>query len=147
MSVCKPCNVLRDTRKDRDRRKHSQTQWKKRAEERRAGKNREKYILDDARKSDRKHGRENNLDVDFVRDLIKDGCSYCGRTDQTIIITLDRIDNSIGHLKSNVVPSCMDCNLVRGNIPYKAWLLIAPAMKEARKLGLLDGWSRRTRRR
>lgn len=146
MSICRPCNVLRDTRKDRNRQKHFQTQWKKRAEERRIGVNREKYILEDARKNDRKHGRENDLDADFVRGLIKDGCSYCERTDHTIM-TLDRIDNAIGHLKSNVVSSCMDCNLVRGNIPYKAWLLIASAMREARRLGLLDGWSRRTRRR
>jgi hypothetical protein len=30
--------------------------------------------------------------------------------------TLDRIDNSIGHIKDNVVISCLDCNLKRRNI-------------------------------
>jgi hypothetical protein len=147
MSVCKPCNVLRDTRKHRDKRKYSDNLWRKRSEERRNGILREKYIVEDARRSDRKLGRISDLDVAFVKTLISGACVYCGVPPSQAIMTLDRIDNSIGHLKNNVVASCMDCNLVRGNLPYKAWLLLANAMREARNLGLLHGWTRHTRRR
>ena len=40
-------------------------------------------------------------------------CIYCNRTN--VRIGCDRINNSIGHVMSNVVPSCGDCNRTRGN--------------------------------
>ena len=36
--------------------------------------------------------------------------------------TLDRIDNSIGHIKPNVVVSCLNCNLSRGVINHKKFV-------------------------
>lgn len=97
-----------------------------------------RYILADSRKQDRTRGMVNDLDLEFVRDAILSGCSYCG--DDQGKMTLDRTDNSVGHLKSNVVPACARCNWIRRDMPYKAWLCIAPAVREARLLGLLDGW-------
>ena len=35
-------------------------------------------ILEDARKSDRKAARSNDLDIEFVRTLIVEPCRYCG---------------------------------------------------------------------
>jgi hypothetical protein len=55
-------------------------------------------------------------------------------------MTLDRIDNTIGHVKTNVKPACIRCNLLRRNMPYAAWLMLVPAVKKARKFGLFDGW-------
>lgn len=106
---------------------------------RRASKeNRAKYILKDSRTSDKKYKRENDLDVEYIKLQLEFDCSYCGRSDQKM--TLDRIDNLLGHVKSNLIPCCIDCNYFRRDMPHEAWTLFVPAMKEARSKGLLDNW-------
>lgn len=55
-------------------------------------------------------------------------------------MTLDRIDNSLGHLQSNVLPSCERCNMVRRDMPFPAWLVVSKGMKEAYESGLFEGW-------
>lgn len=55
-----------------------------------------------------------DLDIDFVvNEIFSKPCSYCGATDK---IGCDRLDNSKGHQKENVVPSCYECNTIRKNI-------------------------------
>ncbi len=100
------------------------------------------YIVYDSRKSDKKFGRDNDITKEFVFNTIKNGCSYCGETN--IRMTLDRIDNNIGHLQSNVVSACIRCNLARRAMPYEAWLVVAKGMKEARELGLFGSWNGRS---
>lgn len=97
------------------------------------------YIVQDSRRYDKKHGMENNLTVEVVRDVISHGCHYCG--EKNLKITLDRKDNSLGHITENVVPCCIRCNLLRRNMPYEAWAFLVPAIKEARELGLFGNWS------
>lgn len=105
-------------------------------------------IYQDSRKSDKKYGRENDLNLETIASLIDaSSCSYCGFRDEKTIMTLDRVDSAIGHLKDNVVPSCYDCNLMRANMPYEPWVrFFAPAMKDARKSGLLGDWARVVRK-
>ena len=55
-------------------------------------------------------------------------------------MTADRIDNNLGHTKDNVVAACYRCNMIRGNMPYKAWLNIAPAIRDTVEKGLFDDW-------
>lgn len=77
--------------------------------------------------------------MSLVTYLLKEHtCFYCGAID--IKMTLDRIDNSIGHTRVNVNPSCVRCNGVRGNMPYAAWMAIVPAIKKAREDGLFGSW-------
>lgn len=97
-----------------------------------------RYIYEDSRKSDRKRSLENNLTRHFIATLIANPCAYCDDTDTWM--TLDRINNDIGHTMSNVVPACLRCNYTRGTMPYEAWLIIAPAMKAARLAGLFGDW-------
>lgn len=99
-------------------------------------------ICRDSRGSDKKAGRfGNDLDTDFVRDLISKGCTYCGEIE--IRMTLDRIDNSLAHTKLNVIPACMRCNYARGGMPYEAWLFLIPGMKAARESGAFGTWTGR----
>lgn len=105
-------------------------------------------ILWESRKKDKKKGLENDLDIEFISKEVKKGCIYC-EDRAPVRMTLDRIDNTLGHLKSNVVPACERCNRVRGDMPHKAWLIIAPAMKQAREEGLFgnwEGWLQKSRR-
>ena len=96
-------------------------------------------ILEDARKSDRRFGRENDLDIAFVTALIADPCRYCG--DEELRKTIDRIDNDFGHLRANVVFVCERCNYVRRNMPHAAWMIVAAAMREARIKSLFGTWT------
>lgn len=117
---------------------------KKYSEMRAALVNQERWILEDSRRDDRRRrGVENDLDIQFIRDAIKKGCSYCG--ERQLRMTLDRIDNGLPHTKANVVPACIRCNYTRKNMPYAAWLVIAPKMREARELGLFGTWTGRGR--
>ena len=96
-------------------------------------------ICVDARKADRRGGREHDLDRPFVSALISGPCEYCG--DQVLRRTVDRIDNSLGHLRTNVVCACERCNYVRRDMPYQAWLVLSQAMRDAREQGLFGEWT------
>src|SRR5665647_1084633 len=96
-------------------------------------------ILLDARRSDRRRKRTNDLDLEFVSQMIRKPCGYCGET--AIRKTLDRIDNSLGHVRSNVVVACERCNLVRRNMPFDAWVVVARSMRRARTLELFGDWT------
>lgn len=96
-------------------------------------------FLRDSKSSDKKKSRQNDLDINIVKDLLSKPCSYCGET--KLRITLDRIDNSIGHLKSNVVPACIRCNYTRRDMPYEAWLYLTESMRKAREAGAFDNWT------
>lgn len=98
-------------------------------------------ILKDTRSFDHTKKLENDLDVDFIKDIIKNGCEYCG--DKDSLIGLDRIDNTIGHLKNNVKPCCTRCNFLRRNMPFAAWLVITTVLPQIRKQGLFGDWTGR----
>jgi hypothetical protein len=96
-------------------------------------------IIEDCRASDRKKGLVGfDLDHEFVRSLIANGCRYCGLTN--LRMTLDRVDNELAHTRANVVPCCIRCNYIRGSMPYAAWVHIVPAIREAVALGLFGDW-------
>lgn len=141
MSPCKDCNVLRDSRKYSDRsERYKEMRRAKRTKQRARNQKRERWILEDTRNTDRKRERANDLNREYIKSLISKGCAYCGARSSKM--TLDRINNTKGHLKTNVIPACVNCNLTRGNMPYKAWLIVAKAMRRVRESGLLSGWVR-----
>ena len=121
--------------------------WKKHharlSHERRTRKNIEKFIYEDSRRSDKKKGFTNNLTKEFIKEQIAKGCSYCGETE--LRMTLDRIDNDLGHTKKNVVPACIRCNYARRSMPYEAWLCLKPGLRRARKQGLFGDWTGKCR--
>lgn len=98
-------------------------------------------MVKDARNWDHKRGftKDPAFTVEFVTQMIAQGCIYCGETQ--IRISLDRIDNSKGHTIDNVVPACIRCNLLRRDMPYAPWLFVAHGMREAREKGLFEDWT------
>jgi 5-methylcytosine-specific restriction endonuclease McrA len=99
---------------------------------------RARNIFYDMRAVDKRKGLNNDLTVDFIETILQNACSYCG--EQEAQLTLDRIDNMCGHTQANVVIACQRCNTTRTNMPYSAWLLVAPGMRAAREAGLFDLW-------
>ena len=54
-----------------------------------------------------------DIDIDWmIENIINKPCYYCGDIHK---IGCDRIDNSKGHTKDNVVPCCFECNCARNN--------------------------------
>lgn len=100
------------------------------------------WVKNNAKWADKRKGRENDLDIAFVKEMISNPCRYCGRNAK--FMTLDRIDNSIGHVRSNVVPCCRRCNLVRNSMPIEAWVVVAEGMKKATEMGLFGDWEGQT---
>lgn len=127
------CNSCRYKESDKDKAKK---RWKKSYFKMRA--DRVRSILNDCKDSDRTYGRNNDLCLSFVQQVIKNSCHYCG--DLKRKKTLDRIDNSIGHLQSNVVVACIRCNYIRRDMPYEAFLVISKTIIEVDKLGLFKDW-------
>ena len=51
------------------------------------------------------------LTLDEFSKIISEPCYYCGENGYGI----DRLDNSIGYLKINIVPCCSMCNYMKNN--------------------------------
>jgi hypothetical protein len=83
---------------------------------------------------DKKKGQICDIDIDWLRKFVESGCSYCGDDNR---VGIDRIDNSRGHTKDNVVPACYDCNCARGNnFTSEEMLIIGKAIKEIKQCRL-----------
>jgi len=54
-----------------------------------------------------------DLTTDELADIISKPCIYCGTIDQPR--GLDRIDNALPHIKTNVASCCAPCNYARGD--------------------------------
>lgn len=70
-------------------------------------------LCSSAKIKDRKKGLENNIDMYwFMENISNKPCIYC---EDTVNTGMDRVDNSKGHTKDNVVPCCMVCNTARNS--------------------------------
>lgn len=84
----------------------------------RSGANRRSYVFE--------------LTVDDVKDLSKQNCVYCGaepmqkiqyKSDIYLYNGIDRVDNSVGYVKSNCVPCCGTCNRAKGSKTHAEFML------------------------
>lgn len=81
---------------------------------------------------DKKRNLHNDITLEFFREKIKEGCIYCGDKNR---VGFDRIDNNLGHIKSNVVPCCYVCNCARNdNFSFEEMKLIGLAIKEIKAM-------------
>jgi len=99
---------------------------------------RARFSLTDSQSYDTIRSLDNDLNLTFVTKLLSNGCFYCGSTHR---VGLDRKDNSLGHIQSNVVPACIRCNFIRRGMPYEAWILLVPTIRIIYDRNLLGEWS------
>ena len=99
---------------------------------------RPKYLFRSYKKFDKRFNLAYDMTEEFIRDAIAKPCHWCGAND--ISMGLDRLDNKIGHIKSNVVQCCVRCNTVRRNMPLEAWTVLAIGMRQATAAGLFGAW-------
>lgn len=51
-------------------------------------------------------------------------CYYCGKFFEASGASLDRVDNTMGYIITNVVPCCFKCNRMKSNLPFDMFLKI-----------------------
>lgn len=70
------------------------------------------------------------LDEDEFRELVKADCFYCGavpilrwvNSNEILCNGIDRVDNTKGYVKGNVVTACGDCNKMKGSFDKEAFI-------------------------
>lgn len=90
--------------------------------------NRASWVLKDCNRTDSRKGLFNDLEITYIEMMLSYPCAYCGRGWEEARMTLDRIDNSQGHLQSNVQTACEPCNLNRGDCDYQEWMSFVQQM-------------------
>ena len=68
-------------------------------------------IQDNAKK------RDTNLTVKYIQKLVRDGGNKCYNRETDLDVTnftLDRLDNSHGHIEGNLRLACCPCNVAQG---------------------------------
>ena len=83
------------------------------------------------------HDRKKGLDICdidinwMITNILSQRCVYCG---DHYRIGCDRIDNNRGHIKSNVVPCCVECNAIRNNFfSYEEMKILGKTIREIKK--------------
>lgn len=87
-----------------------------------------KNVISNIRNSIKGRGRESQLDYDEIKNLLTANCFYCGispSTKERLVLRngIDRINNDLGYVTSNVVPCCKKCNLMKGVLGIEEFLL------------------------
>lgn len=74
-----------------------------------------------------------DMDINWaINNIISKPCVYCG---DTYRIGADRIDNTKGHTKDNVVPCCYECNCARNsNFSFEEMKIIGKAISNVKSL-------------
>lgn len=141
-TFCRDCKNDRARGKIRNRNLSSQAIEKARlrkVERRLDADKRAAIVLEDCKYSDRKKGRVFDLSLETVSEMLDKPCFYCEDSGAECM-TLDRVDNSLGHVEGNVVQACYRCNFTRGSMPFQAWLHLREGMKSARLAGAFQDW-------
>ena len=88
--------------------------------------NKHKSLMSSYRKFDFNKNLENDLTPEYIKTELGKACTYCGHPSTG----LDRIKNSLGHLQSNCVPCCWECNTAKmNNFSYEEMFVIGQAIK------------------
>ena len=92
------------------------------------------------RLSAKKRNLEFLLSEEELRKLIVKQCTYCGDVPSTDMklsahpefryTGIDRVDNDLGYITTNVVPCCTICNRAKLNMKHQDWLAWLARVKE-----------------
>jgi hypothetical protein len=103
--------------------------------------NRDCQVVKGSRGHDKAAGRnvdcDNYIDRDWVKNIFEKQCYYCAVEQATGV---DRIDSAISHTKDNCVPCCHLCNHLKRDMPYEAWMILVPAVRQAMIAGAFGNW-------
>lgn len=85
------------------------------------------YLIKAYKKIDLKKGHDNDIDQKYLLSIIGTPCTYCGFPSTGV----DRMDNKKGHIKSNCVPCCKECNIARmDNFSFEETKLLGKCIRK-----------------
>jgi hypothetical protein len=133
---CKKCDAIKkDNRKERYKKLSEEQKEVYKSKNRKytsEGLGRATSLICAYRKVDKKKGQVCNLDREFMMtQIFNKSCIYCKSIQN---IGCDRIDNTIGHIKTNVVPCCRICNTTRmNNFSHEEMFLLGEVIQKINK--------------
>lgn len=86
---------------------------------------------------DKQKGRTETVKWIDAKIIMLSACHYC------LVVPaggLDRKESSEGHTQENVVPCCMQCNMILGDLPYVIKEMLQDGLRKARAEGHLGLW-------
>lgn len=134
---CKTCDAIKkDNRKERYKNLSQEQKEIYKSKNRKytsEGLGRATSLICSYRKTDRKKEQICDLDREFIlTEIFNKSCTYCKSTEN---IGCDRINNNLGHLKTNVVPCCRICNTTRmNNFSHEEMFLLGEVIQKINKL-------------
>lgn len=113
----------------------------------------ERYVMKRIKNDATRAGREFKLTLDQIEWLIHQPCHYCGSKDKNTINVkskvsgeylvkgfryngIDRVDNNVGYLPSNVVACCAVCNRAKNSMGYEEFIGWMDNMIKWRYIGI-----------
>ena len=93
--------------------------------------------------ADKKANRIHSITWLEAQVLFNQNCFYCNTIDK---IGIDRKDSSKGHTLENSISCCEKCNMILGDLPFEAKLLLKPALEQIQIQNLLQQWTIPTKR-
>lgn len=133
MYRCKSCDKEKNKREDRTGRYAKMTIEQKDAKKEtcrkysKTIKGKAIALLNAYKKIDLKKSRICDLTQQDIIDVLNKNCVYCGYS----ATGFDRINNEIGHTKTNCIPACKECNVARmDNFSHEETFTIGKAIKE-----------------
>ena len=87
-------------------------------------------LIQEYKNSAKQRGLIYELSEKCLFTFVKANCHYCGKPpnkphrkcDTFLYNGLDRVDNNIGYIESNVVPCCYICNKMKGELSVEVFL-------------------------
>lgn len=100
-------------------------------------------LYQDYRKGAVSRGYSFELTIEQFEALTLDNCHYCGiAPSKTIKVKsgamyiyngIDRVNNAIGYIESNVVSCCTDCNIAKASMTHDAYIALCKRVAEKHK--------------
>ncbi len=117
-NICKVCEKLRSSINTKDRRKTID--------------GRAMLLLKHYKHIDKNKGVICDLDKEFLIKILSNKCVYCNGEEN---IGADRMDNTKGHIKTNVTSCCIRCNIVKGDeFSFSEMIIIGETLKKVYQL-------------
>jgi len=82
------------------------------------------------KKYDKDRGHQTDITKHDILEVRKHACAYCGFPSTGF----DRLNNSLGHIRSNCVPCCIECNVARmDNFTHEEMKIIGLSIKQVKE--------------
>lgn len=81
-----------------------------------------------------KNGYDLEVEFDDFKEIINRKCYYCNRKNENYPNGIDRLDNSMGYIKDNIVACCKTCNMMKNTLNENTFILMCAHITHYNKI-------------